>query len=84
MFRINIWMVIAILLVLFAVTRYLMHERQPSRICALALRWVAATRFSSLFLPLLAQWRLSEGCNVFREPVGTPSRSAPCLICALG
>jgi hypothetical protein len=36
-----------------------------------ALRWVAATCFSSLFLALLAQWRLSEGCNVFREPVGS-------------
>src|SRR5262249_28660151 len=34
MFRINIWVVIAILLVLFAVTRYLTHERQPSRVCA--------------------------------------------------
>jgi hypothetical protein len=34
MFRVNIWVVIAILLVLFAVIRYLTHERQPSRICA--------------------------------------------------
>ena len=34
MFRINIWIVIAILLVLFAVTRYVMHEREISHICA--------------------------------------------------
>jgi len=34
MSRINIWIVIAILLVLFAVTRYLMHERQTQLICA--------------------------------------------------
>jgi hypothetical protein len=34
MARINIWIVIAILLVLFAVTRYLMHERESSHICA--------------------------------------------------
>ena len=34
MSRINIWIVIAILLVLFAVTRYLVHEREYSRICA--------------------------------------------------
>src|SRR5262245_302990 len=34
MSRINIWTVIAILLVLFAVTRYLMHERETSLICA--------------------------------------------------
>jgi len=34
MSRINIWIVIAILLVLFAVTRYLMHERQTPLICA--------------------------------------------------
>jgi hypothetical protein len=34
MSRINIWMVIAIPLVLFAVTRYLMHEREASLICA--------------------------------------------------
>jgi hypothetical protein len=27
--------------------------------------------FSSLFLARLAQWRLSEGCNVFREPIGS-------------
>jgi len=33
MSRINIWTVIAILLVLFAVTRYLMHEREASPIC---------------------------------------------------
>jgi hypothetical protein len=25
----------------------------------------------SLFLALLARWRLSEGCNVFREPIGS-------------
>jgi hypothetical protein len=31
----------------------------------------AATRFSYLFLALLAQWRLSAGCNVFREPIGS-------------
>jgi hypothetical protein len=37
----------------------------------LALRWLAATCFSSLFLAPLAQWRLSEGCNVFREPIGS-------------
>jgi len=34
MSRIKIWVVIAILLVLFAVTRYLMHERQTPPICA--------------------------------------------------
>ena len=33
MSRVNIWIVIAILLVLFAVTRYVMHERQISHIC---------------------------------------------------
>src|SRR5215831_1057619 len=33
MSRINLWTVIAILLVLFAVTRYLMHERETSPIC---------------------------------------------------
>jgi hypothetical protein len=40
-------------------------------VLVLALRWIAATRFSWVFLALLAQWRLSEGCNVFREPVGS-------------
>jgi hypothetical protein len=34
MSRINIWIIIAILLALFAVTRYLMHERETSLICA--------------------------------------------------
>jgi hypothetical protein len=34
MSHINIWIVIAILLALFAVTRYLMHERETSLICA--------------------------------------------------
>jgi len=34
MSRINIWIVIAVLLVLFAVTRCLMHERQTPLICA--------------------------------------------------
>ena len=34
MSRVNIWIVIAILLVLFAVTRYVMHEREISHICA--------------------------------------------------
>src|SRR5215510_13875845 len=34
MSRINLWTVIAILLVLFAVTRYLMHEREALPICA--------------------------------------------------
>jgi len=33
MSRVNIWIVIAILLVLFAVTRYVMHERKISHIC---------------------------------------------------
>ncbi len=31
--RVNIWIIIAILLVLFAVTRYVMHEREISHIC---------------------------------------------------
>jgi len=34
MSRVNIWIVIAILLVLFAVTRYVMHEKEISHICA--------------------------------------------------
>ena len=34
MFRINLWVVIAILLALYAVTRYLVHERENARICA--------------------------------------------------
>jgi hypothetical protein len=34
MSRDQIWIVIAILLVLFAVTRYLMRENAPSPICA--------------------------------------------------
>jgi len=33
MSRVNIWIIIAILLVLFAVTRYVMHEREISHIC---------------------------------------------------
>jgi hypothetical protein len=34
MSRINIWMVIAVLLVLFAITRYMVHERETPAICA--------------------------------------------------
>jgi hypothetical protein len=37
----------------------------------LALRWITATCFSSLFLAVLAAWQLSEGSNVFHEPVGS-------------
>jgi hypothetical protein len=32
--RINIWIVLAILLALFAVTRYLQHQGETRRICA--------------------------------------------------
>jgi len=30
------------------------------------------------------EWRLSEGCNVFREPIGSAVAIRALLICALG